>query len=64
MSKEEYKKHLCDIICMVFRAEDAVNKEEPELLVKLKAKQITPEQYLEKIADEILSHTPENLIPE
>lgn len=64
MSKEEYKKHLCDIICMVFRAEDAITKAEPELLSMLKAKQITPEQYLEKIADEILNHTPEDLITE
>ena len=62
MTKEEYKQHLCDIICMVFRAEDEINKAEPELRVKLKSKQITPVQYLEKIADEILAHTPEDLI--
>lgn len=34
MTKEEYKQHLCDIICMVFRAEDEINKAEPELRVK------------------------------
>ena len=63
MTTEEYKQHLCDIICMVFRAEVAINKAEPELRVKLKSKQISPNQYMEKIADEILEHTPEDLIP-
>ena len=63
MTKEEYKQHLCDIICMVFRAEDEINKAEPELRVKLKSKQISPNQYVEKIADEILVHTSEDLSP-
>ena len=63
MTKEEYKQHLCDIICMVFRAEDAINKADPELPVKLKSKQISPNQYVEKIADEILVHTSEDLLP-
>ena len=63
MTTEEYKQHLCDIICMVFRAEDAIHKAEPELPVKLKSKQVSPNQYMEKIADEILAHTPGDLIP-
>lgn len=63
MSKEEYKQHLCDIICMVFRAEDEINKADPELPVKLKSKLVSPDQYVEKIADEILAHMPEDLIP-
>lgn len=62
MTTEEYKQHLCDIICMVFRAEDEINKADPELPVKLKSKQVSPNQYVEKIADEILVHTPEDLI--
>ena len=63
MTKEEYKQHLCDIICMVFRAEDEINKADPELPVKLKSKLVSPNQYVEKIADEILVHTPGCLIP-
>ena len=63
MTRDEYKEHLCDIICMVFRAEDAINDADPELRIKLKARNISPEQYLEKIADEILNHTPDELIP-
>ena len=63
MTKEEYKQHLCDIICMVFRAEDAIHKADPELRVKLKSKLVSPDQYVEKIADEILAHTPGCLIP-
>lgn len=62
MNKDEYKRHLCDVICMVFRAEDAITKAEPDLSVRLKTRQISPDQYVEKIADEILSHTPEDLI--
>ncbi len=63
MTRDEYKQHLCEIICMVFRAEDAINKVDPELSVKLKSKQISPDRYVEKIANEILAHTPEDLIP-
>lgn len=63
MTRDEYKKRLCEIIRMVFRAEDETNKAAPELRVKLKSRQITPKQYLEKIADEILNHTPDELIP-
>lgn len=31
MTKEEYKQHLCDTICMVFRAEDEIDKAGPGL---------------------------------
>lgn len=61
MTTQLYRSHLCDIILMVFSAENTVNEEDPELKKKLKDKVISPQEYVEKIADEILEHTPEHL---
>lgn len=63
MNKEEYKPHLCDVIFMVFQAEDTLHKENTDLAEKLKSRLISPEQYVGMIADEILAHTTEELIP-
>lgn len=61
MTTQQYREHLCDVILMVFRAEDAINENDPELKKNLKEKVISPQEYVEKIADEILAHTPEHL---
>lgn len=65
MTREEYREHLCSIIYMVFTAEHNVLEQRPELLEHLK-KERSPkaaDDYVHNIADEILSNTPDALIP-
>lgn len=53
---EVSKERLCYIIYIVFHAEDIVNENEPELRDKLRDRKVTPQEYVEKIADEIISN--------
>ena len=56
MTKEEYKEHLCEIVQMVFTAEDAVIRANPEMLEKMEKREIEPQEYVELIAEEILNN--------
>lgn len=66
MTREQYREHLCTIIYMVFTAEHNVIEQNPDLLERLKKdrSQTTADEYVHAIADEILSKTPDNMIPE
>lgn len=58
MTKQDnptYYSHLCEIIKAIFAAEHACN--ERGLSDRLKAREITPEEYIEAVADELLSRT-------
>ncbi|MBQ0089913.1 MAG: hypothetical protein KBT27_11355 [Prevotellaceae bacterium] len=61
MTREEYKEHLKTIITMVFTAEHNAQENNPDLCDRLRNKQITPDKYLDIIADEIMSKTPDEL---
>ena len=50
----EYFEHLCDVIKAVFAAE---NNLQPGLAEDLKSKKITADEYVERVADELLSRT-------
>lgn len=56
MTKEEYKDHLCEIVQMVFTAEDAVIRAHPEMLEKMEKREIEPQEYVDLIAEEILNN--------
>lgn len=66
MKREQYREHLCSIIYMVFTAEHKVLEQNPHLLEHLRKENSNEaaENYVHIIADEILSKTPDNLIPE
>lgn len=62
MTKEdnpEYFKHLCLVIECVFAAERHII-ETTDIQKKLKAKKITYSQYIEAIAEEMISRTPKS----
>lgn len=61
MTREEYKDHLKTVIAMVFAAERNAQDNNPDLRDRLRNRQITPDQYLDIIADEIMSKTPDKL---
>lgn len=48
--------HLCEVIKAVFMAEDAANKKQ-HIGTRLSNKKITPDEYVEAIAEEMISHT-------
>lgn len=52
----QYYMHLCNVIRAVFTAEHTLLEKE-NLVEQLKSKKITSQEYIEKIADELLSHT-------
>lgn len=66
MTRDEYREHLCTVIYMVFTAEHNVLEQNPNLLEHLKKERskTAADDYVHFIADEILSKTPEEMIPE
>lgn len=50
-----YYSHVCEVIKAVIVAVQACN--ERGLSERLKAREITPEEYIEAVADELLSRT-------
>lgn len=50
----EYYAHVCDVISAIFKAEHKCI-ERDDILNKLKANAITPQEYIESIADELIS---------
>lgn len=57
--RENYKEHLKDVILAVFTAENKIQT--AEIKQKLGDKTMDAHEYLDMIAEEILSHTPEEL---
>lgn len=53
----EYFAHVCEVIKSVFMAEDKADTEH-HLRERLVKKEITPDQYVEYIAEELISTTP------
>lgn len=64
MSKEEYKKHLSEVVMAVFAAEMSVNDVEPDLREKLRRREISAEGYCDKIAGEMISRMKEEELEE
>lgn len=52
----EYFDHLCIVVEGVFAAEHRLIKKE-RLTERLKAGEITPRQYIEEVAEELISRT-------
>lgn len=53
----EYFAHVCEVIKSVFVAEDEANTKH-QIGKRLQAREITPDQYVEYIAEEFISATP------
>lgn len=61
MTREEYTEDIKTVIKMVFVAEHEVYKQHPELKERFENKQVSPEEYITLVADEIMSTTPDEL---
>lgn len=55
----EYFAHICLVVEGVFAAEHRLIKKE-RLTERLKAGEITPQQYIEEVAEEMISQTPKS----
>lgn len=55
----EYFEHVCEVIKAVFVAEDMCEKKH-NIKERVKSHDITPQQYVEYIADELVSKTDPN----